>query len=290
MTDEAAFLSTLRANPTDATARGVYADWLDEQARPVDAARMRVLADPGSDARRLEFASACEAAGERERAEFVRVQVELARLPASYDHWREQARNQGSPSLEAILPHVTLSGGSPEVRESLMANLRHFAELERRERELLEVGFLKHLPGTFWRRGSEYGWWMGADRPMSLFAGLASRGFVAAVTCTAADFLQHGDAIREREPIERVKLTSRPHIHGIYQDGMASVRLDGRGDYKKYAQDIIDDAVLLDLLATEFPGIAFELPASPPISGNGGTVTLGGQTLPITGWQVNPNS
>src|SRR5262245_43696023 len=49
----AAFLNTIRMVPDDDTARLVYADFLDEQGSPADSAR----------------------------AEFIRVQIELARLP-----------------------------------------------------------------------------------------------------------------------------------------------------------------------------------------------------------------
>src|SRR5438105_1256378 len=49
----AAFLNAIRAAPEDDTARLVYADFLDEQGSPAHAAR----------------------------AEFIRVQIELARLP-----------------------------------------------------------------------------------------------------------------------------------------------------------------------------------------------------------------
>src|SRR4051812_4351647 len=78
---EKSFRATIRANPLDATARLVYADWLDDHGNPVDAARQRVCADPASDEMRLALAAEYEAEGDPERAEFVRTQVALGELP-----------------------------------------------------------------------------------------------------------------------------------------------------------------------------------------------------------------
>jgi uncharacterized protein (TIGR02996 family) len=43
MNDEAAFLSHLAAHPEDETARGAYADWLDEHDRGEEAAKQRLM-------------------------------------------------------------------------------------------------------------------------------------------------------------------------------------------------------------------------------------------------------
>lgn len=45
MTDEAAFLETLKVNPADDTARLVYADWLDEHDQPQKASYLRLVVD-----------------------------------------------------------------------------------------------------------------------------------------------------------------------------------------------------------------------------------------------------
>jgi uncharacterized protein (TIGR02996 family) len=44
MSDEAAFLRAIQANPTDTTAKLVYADWLDEHGEPERAEYLRLLA------------------------------------------------------------------------------------------------------------------------------------------------------------------------------------------------------------------------------------------------------
>src|SRR5262245_33803483 len=78
---DAAFLNTIRANPADDTTRPVYADWLDEQGGEANAAR----------------------------AEFIRVQVELARLdetdpsrPALEDRENELLRANESKWLGKV--------------------------------------------------------------------------------------------------------------------------------------------------------------------------------------------
>lgn len=45
MSDEAAFLEALQANPADDTARLVYADWLDEHDQPQKASYLRLVVD-----------------------------------------------------------------------------------------------------------------------------------------------------------------------------------------------------------------------------------------------------
>lgn len=71
-------------------------------------------------------------------------------------------------------------------------------ELRKQERELLKPGFLKYLPGPFWRRGNiDYGWSMSGDRHniREVFTAEPRRGFLSTVTCAAADWLTHGDTL-----------------------------------------------------------------------------------------------
>lgn len=49
MSDEAAFLRAVAQNPTDATAKLVYADWLDEHGEPDRAAYLRLIATEAPD-------------------------------------------------------------------------------------------------------------------------------------------------------------------------------------------------------------------------------------------------
>jgi len=139
--DERAFLRAICAEPGDDTPRLVFADWLQEHDRP-------------------------------ERAEFIRVQVELARTEC---------------------PHLC----TPErcVCE------RH--GLRRRERELLGHGH-------GWDPRANWAKWAGFV-PADDRAGVKyARGFIWQTTLSAADWLTHADALTAAHPVERVTLTDDP--------------------------------------------------------------------------------
>lgn len=65
-----------------------------------------------------------------------------------------------------------------------------------------------------------------------------TRGFIGAITCTAADWLAHGDAIRAAHPVTKVVLTTWP-------DPVASEF--NRERYYLFLED-------------RWPGVTFELP------------------------------
>jgi uncharacterized protein (TIGR02996 family) len=163
-----------------------------------------VLARPDDDLPRLLFSDAAEEAGDAARAEFVRVQCEIA----------ERERR-------AILERREANGRWPDDWYGY-----GMGALRRRERELLDdhdaVGhFLGELPGldtvTAVRdfdgpngglTGSWHGGWTkGTDL---LFSANLIRGFVAEVRCDWPALRDHFDAIRRAQPVERVVLTSRP--------------------------------------------------------------------------------
>lgn len=135
-----------------------------------------ILCYPDSDAERLVFADWLEEHGQVERAEFIRVQCQLAADPH-----------------EPALCNVT----------GICARCSRTLELRRRERELLDrnegawLGWLKEAWGAEWVPVRECGlkW---------------RRGFIESVSCTAADWLQHGRQIVRCQPIREVRLT------GIY--------------------------------------------------------------------------
>lgn len=91
-TDDTALLRSILGNPADDTARLVYADWLDEN----DGARECCCVASG-----YAFGDTCGNRclrtglirnGFAERAEFIRVQVEIARIDAGADKQRTRAR------------------------------------------------------------------------------------------------------------------------------------------------------------------------------------------------------
>jgi uncharacterized protein (TIGR02996 family) len=191
------FLRAILAHPTDDGPRLVAADWWDEQ-------------------------------GAAARAEFVRVQCELARLEPAARKPRGQ-RKYG----------------------------KRIRALNRRELKLYRGGWDAEVIPSAWVTANEI-------YPASVYR----RGFVEEVICPAADFLAHADAILAACPLRRVRLTTWPECWVAPEDGrepagnykfglgpagaggMSSIPLVGR-----HNRDIVGL-----LLAAEFKGIDFELP------------------------------
>ena len=150
-----------------------------------DALLARILADPGDDTVRLVYADWLEENGRSERAGFVRVQIEIARHPGM---------NCGSMYCSERGP------------EGLCDDCRRFKRLRKRERELAE----RHAHD--WD-GPPVPWTACLDATLPPALGhsfVFRRGFVEAVTCTAADWLAHGDALLAAHPVTEVTLTTRP--------------------------------------------------------------------------------
>jgi uncharacterized protein (TIGR02996 family) len=216
------YLRAVRALPDDDGPRLCAADWWDEQ-------------------------------GAAERAEFVRVQCELARR---YPGW------SGEPAPDS------LGAGGP------------YAELRRRERELLagSRGKWFDFPIT---------WHVGIDPvPVGAHGFQYRRGFFEVAALTAADFLACADALTAACPLRQVRLTTWPEA-GFGDDSLPGDRhyrrqgwLVGRSFREwfvcrpggRWVPECRDPLVrrglrisascyiTLELLAAEFPGIDFELP------------------------------
>jgi uncharacterized protein (TIGR02996 family) len=136
-----------------------------------------IVADPDDDTARLAAADFLEENGDPDRAAFIRIQVELARL---------ESIGQGK-SLAA-----------DELRKKERAFLRPLAMY----RELWAAEACPELaraasPGTT----REAVTIEGADRLMW------RRGFVEEVTCSADEWRRHGEAVRCRNPVHTVILT-----------------------------------------------------------------------------------
>jgi uncharacterized protein (TIGR02996 family) len=142
--------------------------------------------DPADDLPRLAFADLLDEQGEAERAEFIRVQVELEPLRC----WSDG----------------TL--GEP-LNDAEVAELRRYNALRRRERELMTSNVV-----PIWRS-----WAAPANRltPQgALFSDhvFFRRGFVWRVHCTLAAWREHGPAVVRAQPIERAELSDRrPWVH-----------------------------------------------------------------------------
>jgi uncharacterized protein (TIGR02996 family) len=237
MDERKAFLAAITASPDDDTPRLVFADWLQEH-------------------------------GEDERAEFIRVQCEIARLD----------------QVDATCPFITEysrpePGAVPVERWTEGVCQCRGCVLVRRERELWDSAaqsMLRELPEAV----------AGLEVDEKLFAddhdfgvgivGLLRRGFTSAVTCTADDWFDHATVIRESHPVRRVTLTTRPVIDGEYSDGILSAGFSGRDcAYRDFPQDAFPDDVVRGLLEGEFEGVEFDFPPIPPLP----TLTVDGVTL-----------
>ena len=131
-----------------------------------------IVAEPADDTPRLVAADFLEEHGEPDRAAFIRVQIELARLDASElggsreaDELRKKERAFLGPRSEK--PHLWAAEECPELVRAHPRGLR-FEGTER----------------VVWRRG-----------------------FVEEIHCPAAEWLRHGVAVRARNPVREVILT-----------------------------------------------------------------------------------
>jgi uncharacterized protein (TIGR02996 family) len=183
MTDEhATFLKAIIARPDLDLPRLVYADWLEGTAgqKPCPACPELGYGNEPEWTTEipLYWCGQCDQAtrsvpnGHAERAEFIRVQVELVRMPNCGHEagWQEQ------PKL-----CKGCAAGAPALR--------------RREREL-------------WSAHGET--WFGTEFTATGWVTLENvrRGFMESVEMPWPDFRTHADAIRKATPLRRVRLTT----------------------------------------------------------------------------------
>lgn len=253
MSDEAAFRAVLTENPTDATSRLVYADWLDEHDRPRDAALERVLAQPASDEMRLAYAEVCEREGDHERAEFVRVQVEIVKARTKQCDCRSDQ----------------VKGPNCRDRSILEARQRNWWLHSPIWASALTSSAIRLVDMTI-----DHAVFMGN---LGLKA-LIVRGFIEKVRLPPADWFAHAHAIRQQHPITQLTLTTVPdteltsvHPHAPF---ITTLKLVG-GKFKTTLNEreirvarTLNDGIFLatrqateKLLALEFPGIQITLPA-----------------------------
>jgi uncharacterized protein (TIGR02996 family) len=204
--EERCFIDAVIANPDDDTVRLAYADWLDEREGDVTCPLCLGLSRPTDGLGLPKFrCKDCGGGGTVRdtspalRAEFIRVQVELARTP--------------EPDILTI---GTLEGYK-SWEDKMLSTCRScrdggrvcvFHELDRRARDLLRgdaatgeyfenwvkwfLDALPHLPIDY--------------RPLTGY-GRPTRGFVDSVTCPADWWLRHGDAVRAAQPVRKVTIT-----------------------------------------------------------------------------------
>lgn len=168
----------------------------------LDAMLAAVVANPHHDIPRIMYADACEEAGDDARAEFVRLQLELA-TPAKCE-WETIDRH--------TCPQYNARPGREYRVNVFCPTCSRVERLHRRERELL---------GMHW-----HGW--SGDVPLRnvnsvLFCAnlyphepcptphiTFRRGFVEEIHATSTDWRDHGPALVQRCPITRVTTEKRP--------------------------------------------------------------------------------
>ncbi len=168
-----------------------------------------VLNDPFDDAPRLVYADWLEEGGEEERAEFIRVQVELDSLLIGVNR-------QSCGALDLICDPD--SSADQEWKHRVLA-------LCGRERELLATEG-KPIWGTMSKIRPEgittqaYRWaspYLLASLDWPIFR----RGFVDQITLTCDDFVKDAEAIFAAEPVTKVRLSDKnPHEFTGWQCGV----------------------------------------------------------------------
>jgi len=214
-----------------------------------DALLQSVLDNPSDDGVRLAYADALEEAGELERAEFIRVQLDLHALlediPAH--HWY---------SLDMIL--------DPQDAEDQAWKHRVWG-LQRKQDSLFNAAWLPNFDGQLRE------WYFG-HRPSSATVGrpfsmVVARGFVSEATLAADDWLTHADAITSQHPVEQVRLTTivppefRRQVDSEDTGGPGCIiRLPAR-TWRPFPDGDSPEGRLRNLLAAEWPKITFHFPS-----------------------------
>lgn len=204
MDDESEFLRRIIADPADDTVRLVFADWLDERGLP----------------------------GDPERAEFVRVQVELARTdpntPTSPNHDRD--RDPRCPCRYCVLTRRGEKAWDAYCRSQLTE--------------------CPDWPIALWC-------------PPDASHLTYRRGFVEAVRIRAEDWVRAGDAIRAAHPVSRVVLTTWPGLE--YDPGDSWVIPAGWCDPTEWPTGVVQlmrnrEKTIRRGCAARWRGVVFELP------------------------------
>lgn len=200
-----------------------------------------IILQPDEDVPRLAYADWLQERDQEPRAEFIRVQVELARL--------QPLTNHGTSLIDLCVCDDCLR------RDELRARERHL--------KALDGG--RHLFHPYFRTAKV--------SPDALLT--PRRGFVEEVTCSAADWLAHADAIhwhakQKREcpvtaqPARKVVLTTRwDNLDGLaraVREGIRNYVLAGRNVTVPKKAKLTAEAVF----AARWPGVEFDVSVSEP--------------------------
>ncbi len=240
--DHLGFLDAISQCPTDPTPRLIYSDFLDEHGDAARAKQQRlkvvlwdVLAhktDQFYDLPRLRYAAICEQYGDKDRAEFIRVQVESA----------EQRRGKYKASPEN------------DLRQN---------ELEDKQDDLFDGGSpTAESNSEKWGRETVAGCKM-----MKTFWGLHaySRGFIEKIACPGDWWLTDGTILCQNSPITEVQLSTHLRWEGFDRSSnIREYRFVGDRAQRIYntAQGVPVKEAVLGLFDYLWPGVDFKFPES----------------------------
>lgn len=303
MTDADALQAVIAEHPADDTPRLVLADWYDNHDRPDDAlaqrldvALRRVLADPDSDAPRLEYAEILRGYECEPRASFIETQVELTALLSPGDPGCDCAGHRGELSRVC--------------RQT--AWLNRVNTLRKRERDLWEQhgrgdtvlwGF--GVPGRYVVltpvEGDDFGCGNGD------IEGVFRRGFPGSLTASWDNLAAHLDAVLAAAPVTEVTLTTAPGLAPwISREMPREVSCDVAGrtvvvDEKLLTarrqpgqtQTLGGRSVTILILSRRWPQIrTWHLPPEPTPQYAPGRLVVeqpqDGSRIPTVGWEVEP--
>ena len=238
--------------------------------------RGKILEDPSNDRPRLAAADWLEKGGHRDRAEFIRAQIELDRM--TIPHPCEKATRRHQPTCGSTTCKLCTA--------SLLATSRS-SELHARTAKLLAAG-------------SNQRDWCGFSLAKRTWRIRYSRGFVDAVLeLQVADFLMHAADIFGAEPVTSIGLVNiapkqeivgpakgRPKIQEIWQrDSSPKVT-------RRTSQSNRLPTQLFDLLpgATGLELITFDATGEASVALNRACVALGRQLAGLPAWLPPPPS
>ncbi len=287
MTDTATdFLAKIRSLTTpeeQRAVRGIYADWLDDQDKPLDASRQRVLAEPASDDRREQFAAQLDLSGQGNWAEFVRLQCKIARgfrcerekyldiytdvyggLPVE----RVFRGNCGycdnciNNEDDVMLSKAILMGNDTLMRDSIKSYDPNWYEWRHPAPAGYCINRLSYGYSPFLPSGPNMGV-------------LFSRGLISEVVSPwegQYGWQEWGDKITDAHPVEKVTLTTMPKWVADPQSKYRcwEYHLKGCRNWIKVSDNEMHSStgyrfveeIVRKLLRMEWPGIAFTLPGS----------------------------
>ena len=257
MTEQEALLAAILATPADDTPRLVYADYLDETAGTVECVTCNGV-DWSSAWITDGKCPSCRGSGRvsdgrRERAAFIRVQCELARGKCEVHENATGCAKGRSPWCDWCLLGLR--------ERELLSNCRLVESWLGWEVGPDAVSQI-NAPSGMWHGG----WLIESENAPAGpdIMGNFVRGFVSVVESTWAAWRTHAAAITARQPVELVRLTTRPPDINLIMPGGDTGgfwwEIEVVGEPVRINDSERDYVRVDDLVRRRWPKIEFELP------------------------------